>query len=160
MNTPAQQKIIQFFKQQEVLKERKAELIQDEKKKLQDNPVTYVQKFISKTDNVLTVSEVRAELEALEKESTAIIAATSGSIFISEFAASNHTNALQKLKDIDTARTAIDESLKTVTVQHFNETLRRSLNKYAQDKAAQEQSVFEIEAGIIAPADKPNNGAK
>lgn len=160
MSTPAQEKIIQFFKQQEVLKERKAELIQDEKQKLQDNPVSYVEQFITKTDNFLTVQEIKAELEAVEKESKGIIAATKESIFISEFASSNYHEALQKLKDIDTARTAIDESLKTVTVQSFNETLRRSLNKYAQDKAAQEQSVFEIEAGIIAPADKPNNGAK
>lgn len=144
MNTPAQEKIIQFFKQQEVLKERKAELIQDEKQKLQDNPISYVQQFISKTDNVLTVSEVRAELEVLEKESSGIIAATKESIFISEFANNNYHDALQKLKDVDTARTAIDESLKTVTVQSFNESLQESLSKYQADKTEQQASVLTI----------------
>lgn len=144
MSTPAQEKIIQFFRQQEVLKERHAELLDQEKQKLQDNPISYVQQFISKTDNILTVSEVRAELEALEKESTAIIAATSGSIFISEFASSNYHDALQKLKDIDTARTVLDESLKTVTVQSFNESLQESLAKYQADKAEQQASVLSI----------------
>lgn len=144
MNTPAQQKIIQFFKQQEVLKERKAELIQDEKKKLQDNPVTYVQKFITKTDNVLTVSEIKAELEAVEKESTAIIAATKNVLWINQFASDNYHNALQQLKDIDSARTALDESLKTVTVQYFNESLQESLAKYQADKTEQQASVLTI----------------
>lgn len=144
MSTPAQQKIIQFFHQQEVLKERHAELIQDEKQKVMDNPVTYVQQFITKTDNVLTIQEVRAELEALEKESTAIIAATKESIFISEYANLNNKAALQKLKDIDTARTLLDESLKTVTVQHFNEGLQGSLAKFHSDKTEQGASVLTI----------------
>lgn len=144
MNTPAQEKIIQFFHQQEVLKERQAELIQDEKQKVKDNPVTYIEKFITKTDNVLTVQEIKAELEALEKESTAIIAATKKSIFISEFASNNYHDALQKLKDVDTARTVLDESLKTVTVQSFNESLQESLSKYQADKTEQQASVLTI----------------
>ncbi len=144
MNTPAQQKIIQFFHQQEVLKERQSELIQDEKQKLKDNPVSYVKQFINKTDNFLTVQEIKAELEALEKESTAIIAATKESIFISEFASSNYHEALQKLKDVDTARTVLDESLNTVTVQHFNESLQESLAKFQADKAEQQASVLTI----------------
>lgn len=126
MTSTAQEKIIQFFEQQEVLQSRQDELLKAEKQKLNDDLVAYTENFILKTDNVLTAQELRAEYDNAEKEAQSIITVTADSRYISEFANSNHQTALQKLHDVDASRKLLEDAERTVSTQSFNASLNVS----------------------------------
>lgn len=126
MTSTAQEKIIQFFEQQEVLQSRQDELLKAEKQKLNDDLVTYTENFILKTDNVLTAQELRAEYDNAEKEAQSIITVTADSRYISEFSNSNYQTALQKLHDVDASRKLLEDAERTVSTQSFNASLNVS----------------------------------
>lgn len=143
-------KIVDFFEQEKVLKQRKQEIIDLEKNKVKEQPLSYITSYIGKTDNLLTVSEVKKCLEESEHEAQGAVSATKYSIYISEFAAKNYTEALQKLDDIKEARETLQASLNSVTVSYFNENLADTMAKYEQEIQEHESNQLTIEPSEVS----------
>jgi len=149
MNT-AMQKIVDFFEQQETLKQRKQEIIDEEKMKLKRNHLGYVSNYVKNTDNLLTVDEVRKCLEEEELEAAEMFNATKEHRYISSTASSNYNMAVARLSAIEAAKEVLAESLNNVTVSYFNENLADAMAKYEKELQEHESNQLTIEPAEVA----------